>query len=343
MTRWLHGWPRPALACFLTTFIVACGGGGGSPAGSNGGAATVATTALTEGDSLTYQLSTTDLSASNTKSSFFTRGYNGFQVDGSYQQTTTFSDGTLRQVRSMNADGQWTGTVSFTSDRPCRNSVPVNSVGSALAVGQQWSQTYTQTCGAVVGNVVTLTGRVEAIEPVTTPAGSFSAYRVVLTEVGSPATGGSATGSYEKKTICWREVHLLQDVACDEVLTRTDASGTVSSVRNLTKLVGMSVARFEASVPTVARFAGSWSMDIALDSSFDVCSVFASESGVLTGHCMGAWRDLVGSVDAQGHWQISQPNYSDVFNGTANAVRVSGTRISTNAQSNGRAWSGWHD
>lgn len=342
MTQWLQGWPRPALACFLTICLGACGGGG-SPAGSDGGAAAVTTIALTEGDSLSYELSATDQATSNTKTSFFTRGYTDFQVDGSYTQTTTFSDDLPRQVHSMTAAGQWTGTTVFTGQGNCKNSVPVNSVGSALAVGQQWSQTYTQTCGAVVGNPVTLTGRVEAIEPVTTPAGSFSAYRVVLTEVGSPATGGSATGSYEKKTTCWREVHLLQDVACDEVLTRTDASGTVSSVRNLTKLVGLSVARFEASVPTVARFAGSWSMDIALDSSFDVCSVFASETGVLTGHCMGAWRDLVGTVDAQGHWQISQPNYSDVFNGTANAVRVSGTRISTNAQSNGRAWSGWHD
>lgn len=345
MTQWLHGWPRPALACFLTTCLGACGGGGGggSPAGSDGGAAAVTTMALTEGDSLSYEFSATDQATSNTKIRFFTRGYTDFQADGSYTQTTTFSDDLPRQVHSMTAAGQWTASTVFTGQGKCKNSVPVNSVGSALAVGQQWSQTYTQTCGAVIGSPVTVTGRVEAIEPVTTPVGAFSAYRVVLTEVGSPAPGSSATGSYEKKTTCWREVHLLQDVACDEVLTRTDASGAVSSVRNLSKLVGLSVARFEGSVPTVARFAGYWSMDISTASSFEACSVFASESGALTGYCMGAWRSLVGTVDAQGNWQIAQTGASDVFDGTANAVRVAGKRTSRYTELNGRAWSGWHN
>lgn len=295
-----------------------------------------------EGDSLTYALSSTNQSTSATTGSFFTRVYTGFQSDGSFAQTTTFSQA-QRQTRTMTSDGRWLSSTALAAEGQCTNSVPVNTVGSALTVGQQWSISYTQTCQSNLTTVATLVGKVEGIESVATPAGTFSAYKVVQTESGSQTSGGKVSGAYEKQATCWREVHLLQDLACDEVLTSTTSTGLVTTVQNSSKLIGMSVAKFVGSVPTVARFAGAWSMDLSTAQGFDACSVVANEAGVLKGYCMGGLRDLVGTVDVNGNWRASKLPSPDSFDGAGNPLSISGTRTSSSAQLNGLGWTARHD
>ncbi|MDD0840690.1 hypothetical protein PSQ40_19085 [Curvibacter sp. HBC61] len=288
---------------------------------------------------MTYALTSTDPSTSATTGSFYTRTYTGFQADGSFLQTTTFSNA-QRQTRSMTTDGKWTSNTAMTADGKCTNSVPVNTVGSALTVGQSWSVSYTQTCQSNLTTVATLAGSVNGIESVTTPAGTFNAYKVVQTETGSQTSVGNTTSSYEKRATCWREVHMLQDVACDEVVTSTSATGLVTSTQNSSKLIGMSVTKFAGSVPTVARFAGSWSIALRVPQSITYCSAVANETGALKGSCMGALRDLVGTVDVNGSWHATRlgSSPSDSYDGTANTLAISNTQTN-----NGMSWTAQHD
>ena len=350
MSRLLGERARLATACFLTMSLCACGGGGGSTSGagsstgSTDGSAAITTTAVGAGDSLTYALTSTDPSTSTTTGSFYTRTYTGFQADGSFLQTTTFSNA-QRQTRVMTSDGKWTSSTAMTADGQCTNSVPVNTVGSALTVGQNWSVSYTQTCQSNLTTVATLAGSVDGIESVTTPAGTFNTYKVVQKETGSQTSGGNATSSYEKRVTCWREVHMLQDVACDEVLTSTSPAGLVTTMQNASKLIGMSVTKFAGSVPTVARFAGSWSMNLSVPQTFYACSAVASETGTLKGYCMGAQRDLVGTVDVNGSWHATKLGFSssDSYDGIATPLTISGTQTSSSAIFNGMSWTGQHD
>lgn len=185
---------RPLLAAILAPVLLAACGGGGQENGP--GPATAAAsyqfrtpkagTHLVYSASLVDNLNNTlnrtvtdDVTAVNPDGSFTTHeedpSHNGF-VSGVTDQTLYPTD------FQYNAAGQPTAwTVAGRS-----GSVQCTVSGAAgapalLASGGSWSTTYTETCGSGPGTVSTQSGSLAGIESVTVPAGTFTAYKFVVT------------------------------------------------------------------------------------------------------------------------------------------------------------------
>jgi YD repeat-containing protein len=185
---------RPLLAAILTpVLLAACGGGGqdNSP-GSTPATAPYQFRAPKAGAHLVYSASLVD-NLNNTLNRTVTDDVTAVNADGSFAvheedpshdtNVSGVTDQTLYPTDfQYNAAGQPTAwTVAGRSGSVQCTVSGASGAPALLATGGSWSTAYTETCGTGPGAAYTQSGTLAGIESVTVPAGTFTAYKFVVT------------------------------------------------------------------------------------------------------------------------------------------------------------------
>lgn len=188
---------RPLFAgLFVSTLCAGCGGGGsGISASAPPPAAAAYTFAhptagahLVYGDTLIDNLSNTinrtlatDVTALNADGSFATREQD---PSGSHVVSGTVDHTFYPTDNTVNAAGQrvaWSVTGAAGNTVSCSVTAGHAGAPSPLTVGQSWSASYTEVCGAGAGIDYTQSGTLMGVETLTVPAGTFSAFKFLST------------------------------------------------------------------------------------------------------------------------------------------------------------------
>ena len=186
---------RPLLAAILTPILLAaCGGGGqdNSP-GSTPAAASYQFRTPKAGAHLVYSASLVD-NLNNTLNRTVSDDVTAVNADGSFTtheedpSHNTIVSGATNQTLyptdfQYNAAGQPTAWTIAASSGSIRCTISGGNVGApaSLAVGAGWNTSYTETCGGSPATLYTESGTLAGIESVTVPAGTFTAYKFVVT------------------------------------------------------------------------------------------------------------------------------------------------------------------
>lgn len=321
----------------VPVLISACGGGSGG---------TPASVALTAGDYFVYQ-STSTVPGVGQTDSYYTNTLAHVGADGSATEVQTSGEAGPYSQTTINADYQetdWLGALaSLGPDTTnCKNVPQIDGPGRQLAVGKAWNLTYTRTCGSTSGSgspsstVIVNTGSVTAVESVTSPAGTFNAFKLAYT-ITSKSSDISSVAQYT----CWRDRVTNQTIACQ---TTTSSNGTSSTT--YTRLIGYSVAASSAQVLTPARFAGLWRIKWGGSNSGSCPVVIVSANGNFSDSCtyvdqLGnqAVTPISGSVAADGRATASLGTGAQWSGTFSSPLVASGTWANTGASG---AWQAAH-
>lgn len=187
---------RFAASLLVSTLCAGCGGGGSGISDSSAPpAATTYSFAhpkagahLVYGDTLVDNLNNTlnrtlvtDVTALNGDGSYATR-----EQDPSHDQVVSGTvDHTFHTTdNSFNAAGQrlaWSVTGAAGNQVSCAVTAGHAGAPSPLAVGQGWSASYSEVCGAGAGIDYAQAGTLMGEEMLTVPAGTFSAFKFLST------------------------------------------------------------------------------------------------------------------------------------------------------------------
>lgn len=293
----------------VAVVLASCGGGGGGGnAGTGGSTSTTGsntsmadgTPAVTLGDALTYAQVFTQ-SGLLPVNYWSTEMISGVNSDNSFNEYNVYSNfGALNQVvesgdyQKLSSNEQSNVNCSYF---PLPNDIP-----RKLSVGTSWSLAYTKKCTPANGQSWTVpytnVGSVVGVEQVTTPAGSFPAYKLTYTVTSvSPVSG-----TLKQTSTCWRDQIMNRIVAC------TDAySDSYTTWTNTKQLVGYSVAVSPAKVATPATYAGSWAVTLSGSYSGNCLTFSISDAGSISAACIfydkqgvGGTANVAGVVSANG-------------------------------------------
>ena len=290
---------KTAIALLISACsLVACGGSGGSstpvPLPT-----TLSKILPTQGDNLTYLLTTTATGGPAINSSY-TTVYTTVNGNGTLASTTTFGTGSSIQTVNIAADF---GTTDYTQGATqCINSADDISFNSYPAIfGQAFNNSFTQTCTTFgspsTSKTITKTGSLQSFEYVAVPAGTFYAAKSVYTETQSIP----GTSTFVLNYTCWWDTGTGRRVKCQDTYTLTPAVGSVSTGSHLAVLTGYSAAG-HATVLTVSRFSGNWSVSY-IGGDVGSCTIPETDTGVITGSCFpnaGGSFTVTGTVNVNG-------------------------------------------
>jgi len=188
----------------------------------------------------------------------------------------------------FNSTGQLVSSTNTNTGVVCTSSVVGTVPGKTLQVGQSWSNTVSTTCSdaPTAPTSVARVGSVLALESVTVPAGTFSALKVLHTEVSQNGAGVTLTETITN----W--VDTLSGVVVKA--TDTLAYSAAPSVN------GYAVSRTTVLTPTYTRAAlvasttpASWARDI-VDNSTPAVSVHLT------------YNDYINVVSLSGNYTLSE-------------------------------------
>lgn len=225
------------LPFLLPCLLAACGGGGGN-AGANAQASTPAAASYQfetpkAGAHLVYAASLVD-TLNNTLNRTVTVDITAVNADGSFADHEedpshdTVVSGVTNQTlyptdHQFNAAGQPTGwTVAAPSGSVhCTIGGGVPDAPASLAIGGSWSAAYTETCGNGPGTAYVQSGTLAGIESVTVPAGTFKAYKFVITNT-STVNGLTRTATVTR----WRDASSGATLTVKESIATSYSAGT---------------------------------------------------------------------------------------------------------------------
>jgi hypothetical protein len=279
-----------AMGLLSATFLLtACGGGGGNTTAAPGTfyatPTSVPKVAPASGDYFVYDLTQTPTSGAST-SATFTRAYPAVNADGSSVEVTTYSDSILTKTANLDVDFGIT-SVTFVSagvSTVCTNTPRDIGPTYPASKNSNWNSGWTQVCTGAAPSISQFSnqGTLTALESVTTPAGTFYAGKEVFTVTEVRTNAYTRSISYT----CWVDTLLGRVVKCLDTYTFTPIVGLPSSGSELITLRGYSAAGI-SSVPTVARFAGTWSGSYTGTANSGSCaSLTVSTTGVISGACV---------------------------------------------------------
>ena len=255
------------------------------------------------GDTLTYSFTraATGTAAAAPGAYLTTRTISNVKSDSSFTSVTTWSDGSTRVQFDLDVDFQEIGYLR--GNTLCTNSPKVDSPGNSLTVGQTWDLRYTRTCVTNTSSTSTQfsnRGSVTAIEDFTTPAGTFTSYKLVYVVIAT-SSAGQTTSNFT----CWRSRILNRTVSCDftDTFTAVGNAAPTSTEVYTQRLIATNVTNYPSNIVSPARFAGNWSLTWA-GSNTGTCAIVVAASGTLSGPCQATSpvqnSTVTGSVDAAG-------------------------------------------
>lgn len=300
-----------AIVCLLS----ACGGGGGESAGENApvqlpsGPKTYVASAATVGDYYTYK-EVTKVDAQDESTVYSTRMANRVASDGAktikYNSDLVISTQPLMFDSSTSAD-ELDGEgrlVSFT-EAGCSvtNKPPYHYVAPyTIMAGLSWQHagTIETKCGtsnprqSTVDYKNTVGG---ALEQVSVPAGTFSAFKVTR---NSSSEGTTSTTVTERN--CWWEPNLGVELKC--VATTVSTNKTTGAKRTITynqELHGFANQKLARKFDTVLRFVGTWKGNFSGPAN-GTCELQFGLDGAINGSCTGSGIafNVLGKIEADG-------------------------------------------
>lgn len=310
----------------VATLIVACGGGG---SGSGGGLVASTTSVISTGDYFTYAFSSTPVTGTPTAYTF-TRYMTNVKPDQSFVTDFTYSNGTAKSTYDTNSDFQELSWISGSTS--CNNSPLTTQVGSVknLKVGTTWDLKYTRTC--ITSNTSTVyaytyKGSVTASEPYVIAGLTFDTYKLVYTQEYQ-----TSTNRFSANYTCWRDKNFDRTLACEWSYANYANGSTVTTAATSGvgsyKLYAFNVANFTNNKPSVARFAGDWTLNWNGDGT-GTCSITANIVGGVTGTCTQkspyATSSITGTVDINGGLNITSGVGSTISGGLTSPISGNGT------------------
>jgi hypothetical protein len=324
----------------LAVTLSGCGGGGGSSATTAALATSVPRVVATAGDYFTYNVTVTPTGQSAINSTV-TRAYPTVNGDGSGTRIDTYSTPSARSNLTYDALFGTTGyTVGSTGSTTCTDSPSLIIIPVPATTSTSWNNNSTQTCTGLSPSTITLnvSGSLTAFESVVTPAGTFYAGKVSYTETETQ------TGVFTEvlNFTCWVDTVTGRLVKCNATYTYTPNSGTAITGSETVTLAGYSAASL-SSVPTVARFAGTWTGSYSGTSSGSCSNLVVNTAGSISGSCsdinVGAFT-VTGTVNVNGTINMTASTGA-TFTGTlSSTINGSGTWIG--APSGGGSWTAAH-
>lgn len=192
-----------------------------------------ARTPPTVGVTVVYQRSLMD-NSNNTVNLAFTNAITQVNADGSYLTSSTTNGGSVTNVNGTDytvntqsayaANGLQVNQIN--NGTLCTFSVAPQNVVNPLSVGMTWSKVWSEQCGAALYTNSLTSGQVQAIENVTVPAGTFSAYKVLYTVTRAPANSPAGTLTFIQVHTCWVDVLTHKSLKC---VTGINRSGSTTS------------------------------------------------------------------------------------------------------------------
>lgn len=226
---------RTLFATLLAPLLLAACGGGGQGSSTQAAAPSVPPYQFKTpkaGGHLVYAASLVD-NLGNTVNRSVTEDVTAVNADGSFTvheedpSHDTIMSGTTNQTLyptdfQYNAAGQPTGWTIAAASGTVHCSVN-GAVGApaTLASGGGWNSSYVETCGSGPGTAYTESGTLAGIEGVTVPAGTFQAYKFVVT------TSRTLNGiSRTETTTRWRDAAGSDTRTVKEASVFTYSGGT---------------------------------------------------------------------------------------------------------------------
>ena len=155
-------------------------------------------------------------------------------------------------------------------------------------MGQTYNATNSETCtftGSSVPSTATMTtnGTTDAIESVTTAAGTFRAFKYTATYVHTNA-------NYVATTVetCWTDMVLGRAVKCSTSYTtvQTSDQSVIAAGSSTSELTAYSVAGAAPVGSTLPRFVGSWRVNFAGAATGYCSSVSVTTAGAISSACV---------------------------------------------------------
>lgn len=330
---------RGAFSAAVLLALAACGGGGGDSA-SNTTTSTTTTTTLptypevkpTQGDTLIY--SQTNTVGNNPPVTInVTRYYRVVNSNGSVTYTNTIDNPVyIGNTQVFATDGGLLSSSNFGNvGNNCSYATSFAAPNYPLYVGQTINATVVQTCvnnGTTTIYDVVRTGSYAALESVTTPAGTFSALKQVISTISTSRTDGSQSKTDQT---CWLDTVLSRSVKCSTTTSTAPAGSNNFTFTNSStlSLIKYNISGKAGSAADPIVYAGGWTATYTGTDSGSCTSITVSDTGTLTGNCTsnanGAFT-ISGSVNAQGAINFNAVGgFGGTFAGTVNPVTGSGT------------------
>lgn len=301
------------------------GGGGSSNVAKN--------FAISAGDSITYLYTSTSQGIGQVvgPQGYRTRYFTAVTPEGSYQDQTSYQQaGSMVNQRNINNDRQVLSTYTNSNQSTCTYTQP-NTFGKNLSVGLTFDISSSYSCTNSTGYSVRTKGSVVSSELKSIPVGKFDSYKVVYTTTYSSI---SSDFSWVNSYTCWYGKFINEQIACDWEYVNNTGSSYVASF----SIVGLSIANYSDSKPTVARFAGSWSLEWS-GSNSGACDITVGSSGSIIGTCPGGVA-VSGSIDVNGAVTVSTLSGATIGIGNATST-ISANGTWTNASEFG-TWKATH-
>lgn len=275
--------------------------------------------------------------------SYFTRVIDNVKPDGSLEfissgfiKLSTAPISTYLTFSGRNGQGYPTYT-SYLSDT-CRWDPIVYGPGNDLFVGKSWDTNSTQKCERTDGRVSGIqdiscrsVGRVAKVGPHTVTAGTFNAFNLLFT---TTCISGSTTTVTESSQ--WLETGsklLLGFTNLSTSSTINNPSSRPSITYTTSDVIGFKNQTAPTYKPTIARFAGNWSLNWIGSNSGD-CQLKVEIAGGLSGTCDGS-LNLSGSIDING--KVS----ATISSGARITGSITGIHFGNGNWSNGPASGTW--
>jgi hypothetical protein len=326
-----------------TLLLVACGGGGGGSTSATPGSFSVAPTSVpkvvpAQGDYFTYDFTQTPTSGSPLTYTF-TRAFPIVSINGAAVAVNTFSDGKPTKMFNEDSDFGITSTTSVLAGVTTTCTNTPRDIGAAYPASKNstWNNSWIQVCtgGVPSSSQFSNQGSLTTLESVTTPAGTFFAGKEVFTVTEVRTNAYTQSIAYT----CWVDTVLGRVVKCQDTYIFTPLVGVASSGSEVFTLRGYSAAGI-SSVPTVARFAGTWTGSYTGATNSGSCtSLTVSLTGAVSGSCVDIHVGnftVSGSVNAAGVISMvasTGVTFSGLFSSTTGA---SGTWVGV--PSGGGTW-----
>lgn len=181
--------------------------------------------------------------------SVFTRNYtqtvNFVNVDGSYSAARFEANGALGEAYNFDNGGNRLTRFIASSSNHCAYTPKRDYFNFPLYVGKTWASTWHYGCSIGYRDDAAHTAHVEALETVTTAAGSFEALRVRFQTRFTNSNdfqlenGASGQAAYGHDGVCWWSTELKRLIKCDVAGTYVGAAPQHYRQRYVTELTAL--------------------------------------------------------------------------------------------------------
>lgn len=175
----------------------------------------------------------------------YTQTINAVNADGSYGIDRREANGFLSERYVNDRGGNRLSRFIVPTNNPCTWAPRRDYLSFPLFVGKTWTSGWNYSCGAGYREDAAHTARVEALEPVTTAAGTFNALRVSFQTVLTNSNdfqlqnGPAGQATYRNDGTCWWDVDGQRIVKCDIANTFEGPAPATYRQRYVTELAAV--------------------------------------------------------------------------------------------------------